>query len=424
MKKIILTSITSLALLSVNAQSIVVDTVSTGAGYANQVWYSLDNDEQGSAPKNNWDIAFDVTGFGTSIHINSITGTMLWSYPAADTSGWATLDTTGIDTWPALYNSDTSWAIGAFDAVASGSNMFDVGWGIYDLTTHIVTGDSLFVIKLANGTYKKLWIQNLNGSVYTFKHADLDNTNEQLVSFQKSPYSGKNFGYYSLQTNTAIDREPVASAQWDLLFTQYTAFISMGGPVVPYTVAGVLSNKGVTVAQANDIGDVVTYQNYGAHTFISPINENGYDWKTFTGTAYAITDSLIYFVTARNGDIWKVIFTGFSGGASGNFVFSKQKLVSVAGIQSIEGNNIATMSVYPNPSNGTDVTLLYNLKTATSNVNAYIFDIAGKLISTMQLSGNSGLHTQTLEITNLNPGMYIVTVEANGQRMNQRLVIR
>lgn len=421
MKKIILTSISSLALLALNAQTVVIDTVSLGAGYANQTWYSLDNDEQGSAPKNNWDIAFDVTGFGTSIHINSITGTQLWNYPSADTSGWATVDTTGIASWQALYNSDTTWAEGAFDAGSSG---FNVGWGMYNVTTHIVTGDSIFIIKLANNAYKKLWVENLIGGVYTLKYADIDGTNEQLVSFQKTPYNGKNFGYYSLQTNTALDREPVVSAQWDLLFTQYTTFVSMGGPPVPYTVTGVLSNKGVTVAQANNIGDVAAYVNYGAHSFATAINEIGYDWKTHTGTAYDITDSLIYFVTAKNGDIWKVIFTDFVGGSNGNIVFSKQKLLTVAGIQSIEGNNMATMSVYPNPSNGADVTLVYNLQTAASNVNAYVFDIAGKLITSMELNGNSGLHTQSIETSGLKSGMYIVSVEANGQRINQRLVIR
>lgn len=51
------------AYLSTQAQA-VIDTVSIGANYTNQVWYSLQNDEQGSSAKNNWDLAFfrDRTG--------------------------------------------------------------------------------------------------------------------------------------------------------------------------------------------------------------------------------------------------------------------------------------------------------------------------------------------------------------------------
>src|SRR5262245_18365700 len=91
MKKTLLAFLLAPCGLSASAQ-VITDTVATGPSYAQQVWYSLQNDQQGNAPKNNWDIAFDASCFGSTIMINSITGTTLWNYPKVDTSGWGSID--------------------------------------------------------------------------------------------------------------------------------------------------------------------------------------------------------------------------------------------------------------------------------------------------------------------------------------------
>ncbi|HIP31124.1 MAG TPA: hypothetical protein EYG86_00025, partial [Crocinitomicaceae bacterium] len=116
----------------------------------------------------------------------------------------------------------------------------------------VITGDRIFIIKLADGTYQKLIIEMLQGGVYTFKYADLDGENEVSASLTKSDYDGKNFGYYSIQNNTVLDREPV-SPEWDLLFTKYV--VDLGGGFL-YGVSGVLANVNVQVAQANGVADV------------------------------------------------------------------------------------------------------------------------------------------------------------------------
>lgn len=418
MKKLLLSSVFAFSICAAKAQ-VTIDTVSLGAGYANQKWYSLQEDEQGSAPKNNWDLAFDASGFGSSIHINSVTGTMLWTYPVADTAGWATLDTTGIGAWPAMYNSETSWSIGALDKGMVQSNSFDLGWGEYNPTNHIVTGDSLFVIKLSTGAYKKLWIEMLAGGIYNFKYADIDGNNLQSVSFPKSAYSGKNFGYYSLQTNTALDREPVPATDWDLLFTQYTTFLP-----TPYTVAGVLSNNNVTVAQVNGVANVTAYNDWLTQTFVEPINEIGYNWKTFT-TSWSIEDSLVYFVKSREEEIWKLVFTGFGGSSNGNYIFSKEKL-SAVGIKNAENKQVASLSVYPNPSlsDEENTTIVYNFQNHFSSAVLNIYDMSGKRVASQRLDSSSGLHTETIETTTLQAGMYIVMMNVDGQTVQQKLIVK
>lgn len=414
MKKTLLTTLCLLAISLTNAQTII-DTVSIGAGYANQKWYSLQNDEQGFAPKNNWDIAFDPSGFGTSIHINSVIGTMLWTYPSADTTGWATVDTTGINTWKPKYNSDTSWVIGAFDKGAITSNANDVGWGIYNSITHIITGDSLFVIKLSNGAYKKLWIINCTGTGYNFKYADLNGSNLQTKFISKSAYANKIFGYYSLQTNTALDREPVTTANWDLLFTQYTAFVP-----TPYTVGGILSNKGVKVAQADNVSNPVTFNNWFGQTYKTAINEIGYDWKAFT-SSWLIAQDTVYFVKSKTGDYWKMRFTGFGGSSNGNYIFSKEKL-STVGIK--ENNDVkASISIYPNPSNGSNVTLLYDLENNYTNAELNVIDITGKLILRETLNNTIGFYSHTINTQNLKAGVYVVSIQLNNSTIQQKLIV-
>lgn len=415
MKKFLLSTCCLLTLIQVQAQ-VITDTVSIGANYANQVWYSLQDDEQGASPKNNWDLAFEIESFGTSIHINSVTGTMLWTYPHGDTSSWNTMDTIGISGWVSQYNSDTSWSVGAFDIGADPGNMYDIGWGIYNSLTHIITGDSLFIIKLASGDYKKLWILNLAGGGFNFKYANLDGSNLQSVFLPKSTYVGKNFGYYSLQSNMALDREPVVSSNWDLLFTQYTGFIPSA-----YNVVGVLLNKGVSAVKVGGIGDAPTNNNWQSYTFNTEINEIGYNWKAFTGGNWVIEDSLLYFVQPDSGVIWKMIFTGFGGSALGDFVFNKEKLSTITSEDS--ESPVSAVAVYPNPSNGKEISLVLSCRHKGQNMQVRIFDLSGKIHNTFDLLADEGLQTLPISTAGISPGIYIVSIQCGAQTINHKIII-
>lgn len=416
MKKYSILLIVALTMFQGAFAQVVSDTVYTGAGYASQVWYSLENDNQGSSPKGNWDIAFDATGFGTSIYVNTVGGTVLWHYPKGDTAKWASVDTSGITGWTKVYNSDTSWSLGAFDRGMVLSNPYDLGWGEYNGTTHIVTGDSLYIIKLSNGVYKKLWIESLNGGIYYFKYADLDGGNLQMATVTKSFYAGKNFAYYSLQSNSALDREPL-SANWDLVFGQYNTFIP-----TPYVVTGILHNKGVKVAQAKPVADPAAYTNWSAHTFNTAINEIGYDWKVFSGS-FVIEDSLVYFVKTKGGDIWKLIPTGFGGSATGAYMFSKEKL-KVSKVKNTSGAASATLSLYPNPSEGSVVSLVYDFNQKVTHARVIVQDLKGRQVYADKLDNAAGLKIYSLNTAQMNRGIYLVTLSFDGGNIQQKLVIK
>lgn len=413
MKKLLLSSVFCIGAAVANAQ--VADSVTIGAGYANQIWYSLANDEQGTAPKNDWDLAFDMVDIMSTIHINTVNGVALWGYPKDDISGWATVDTNGLSTWGSRSNTDTSWSVGAMGAYADPADMTDLDWGRYNMSTHTVNGDSIYIVKLGNGDFKKLIIQSLVSGTYTFKYANIDGSNEQTATIVKGNFANKNFAYYSIQNGAALaaNREP-DNDKWDLLFTQYTAILPP-----PYGVTGVLHNRGVEVAQVKTPG-VDTFVNFYPHPFGSAINIIGYDWKAFVGGTYVAKDSIVYFVRTTNQDVWKLVFTGFDM-TNGKFVFNKQRLyaTNIAGVESKKNS----LALYPNPSNGAAVTVVYTLDAGINNAILNVYDMSGRIIHRDMLDAQPGMHQHVLP-QSIPAGVYVISVDTEKGRMQQRLVIQ
>lgn len=421
MKKTLFSLTALAAAFSVNAQ-VITDTVSLGNGYPNEKWYSLENDETATSTRSSWDLAFPTDMFQAGARVNTAAGAMVWKYPNADTSAWNTLDTTGLSTWTALYDADSVWAKDALTSVSNPDNQFDYGWGVYDLSTHIVTGDSLFVIKTVSGTYKKLWIKDLTNNVYNFTYANLDGTDEVTTSISKSDYANKNYGYYSFTNNATADLEPV-NTNWDLLFTKYTGFVAYGNTIMPYGVTGVLTNSKDSVAKVHPIADTTT--NYQDQTFSGNANVIGYNWKSFNGSAYTVTDSLVHFVKTASNDVWRVVFTGFDN-TNGDFIFKKEKLTTSGGTSVGNVNaDVNSIVLYPNPvNNGQSITLVYDLKNTIKTGIVSIFDITGKKVKQLNLNSKSGFNNQAIDISSLASGSYILSVNTDKGVNTQKFIIK
>ena len=160
MKKILSTLL--LCTLYIVSHSQTKDSVSTGSQNANDVYYSFTTGIVKSEPNNNWDLAFETAGITGSIMANHVKGVLVWqsSFSAAQ---WSSFDSTNYNSWKPLYNNTKGWSYGAFNRHANLSNPFDLGWGIYDPgNNHTITGDSVFLVQLANGRFKKILI--LTGS--------------------------------------------------------------------------------------------------------------------------------------------------------------------------------------------------------------------------------------------------------------------
>ena len=410
MKRTILLMAALYAGLHASAQ----ETISMGSGYSNENYYSLSSGDEISVVRDNWDIAFASDGLGSSsstIRINGSIGTELYLF-SNDTADWGSLDTTGFQ-WSQLINSETDWSTGAFQNQTPASG-FDLGWGTYNSITHIVSGDRIFLLKLANGAYKKLIIDQLTGGEFTFHYADLDGSNLVETSVSKSNYAGKNFGYYSLQNNVSLDREPLANS-WDLLFTKYV--VDLGGGYL-YGVTGVLANAGIQVAQANSVNNVLT-ESWQGHSFDDNIGTIGWDWKSFNMTtfAYEIEDSLVYFIEDEIGNIHKVVFTGFGGSSTGDFMFTKE-LVNAVGLTEFK-NEI--LNVYPNPASGI-INVIFSSN--DNEVALSIVDLSGRTVASRELNVNAGMAQESIDISHLNSGVYLLTLRTSKGIETQKISIR
>lgn len=418
MKKILLLGSFAFLFSTASQAQLVDDSASIGAGYTNQAWYSLNNGTLSTNTSADWDMGFQINGFSAPILFNTANGAELYIYPNGDTSAWATLDTTGMSSWTATYNDDKSWDIGAFNGTLS-SDPFDLGWGKYNQVTHYVTGDSLYIAKMANGQIKKIWIDRLAGGKYYFKVADLNGSNMVNKVLTKANFTGKNFGYYSIVNDSIIDIEPMSNS-WDLVFTKYTTFIP-----TPYGVTGIAQNIGVEAVKVHPVNDVSTYQNYSNHTFNADFATIGYDWKTFDFAtfSYLIDDSTVYFVKTQDSAVWKVVMTGFGGSGNGNFYFSKQKLTTTS-IQENRVNN-GQFYIYPNPvkAEGT-ISIVADLPKGISNALLSVISMNGQIISEKRIQINTSFDQHQVSIPRLQTGVYFIRLTHSKGAVTEKLIIQ
>ncbi len=235
----------------------------------------------------------------------------------AFTSLAQTFDTTGIGSWANRYNSYDTWMIGAFDAYRDAGNPADFGWGSYDLSTHIIAGDSIYILKTVDGDFIAISIDQLASGIWDITYSNLDGTGRVTKTFDRAPYSTKNFFYYSIDSETLKDLEP-ASDSWDIKFTKYPIVFPGFGQ---YPVAGVLHNDGVQVSKVEtDAGQTASINDTMNFPMSPGISTIGYDWKdAFAGVVY---DTLTYFVKDQIGNLNTLQFTAYGGSANGNIAFT------------------------------------------------------------------------------------------------------
>lgn len=405
----------SVACLSAASQAQTAVTVSTNAGNAEQVWYSLANGEMGRAPLAEWDLAFEMTGFSSSIRVNTAKGLVVYETGEilADWDGVQAMDTAN---WTRVENADTSWSVSALN---HGNNLqapdgFNVGWGDYNMATHVIVGSKIYAIQLADGTtWKKLRINSLANGVYSFTYANLDGSDSHDALLNKSGFTGKNFGYWSFTTNATLDREP-ATASWDLVFTKYFQLTPY-----EYNVAGVLQNKNVTALQVNGVPTADAEWTSGP--FSTQMNILGSDWKRydFGANSYAIAPDTTYFVKDVPGNIWKIVFTGYGGGATGDMSFN-QELVGTVDINELSAHQ-GSLITYPNPVTNGIAQLIVDVPAREGTLR--VLNATGQQMLQQQWTGLSGLGTRSIDVSGWAKGMYILRFDTANSSTTGKLVI-
>jgi hypothetical protein len=278
-----------------------------GPGYINTIYIDIETKKTNEQLRTSWDIAFKTAKQSASIFINDGSNVKLYAYPNGTIDDWATVDTSGLSTWNVLYNdySAENWEEGAFSRNALGHP--DYGWGTYNMSNHTVTGDSIFIIQLVDGSYRKLMVEQRpsTDNSYHIKYADLNGDNEKTAVVSTRNYDTKAFIYYSLLQNTVVDMEPVKE-DWDLVFTKYMAMVYMGPTPVPYPVTGVLS-KDLEIVKAE-----AETTDYASLDYSKVISSIGSDWKKFNMETYQYeVDTVSVFYLKKDDNYYSLRFTAF-----------------------------------------------------------------------------------------------------------------
>jgi len=384
-------------------------TVVMGPGYANEVYYQFTTFNTYETPRTSWDLSFNTSPESGSILINDGNLTTLWSYPWGDTTAWATLDTFLLYTYPLLYNDPDEWNNGAFNRTSTGYPNY--GWGSYNQASQVITGDSLYIIQLADGSYKKIWIvkKNTAENSWLFRYANLDGSDSQEVSFDCDPYTGKDLVGFNLQTNLPVDYRPVKES-WDILFTKYMAWHPTGAPVV---VTGVLSNPAIVAKKFYPVDP--DFNDWQSAPWDSSRSTIGWDWKWFDlgSFTYSIVDSMVFYVKEQAGNVYRLKFTGFEGTSTGVIDFGIALVLGV-GIDDGEPSEVG-ISLWPNPAKDLLNVSMENGKSASGMNTVSILDMAGRTVMNKRLP--PGQDHVTWNISELSPGPYLLEVRSGNDRL-------
>ena len=403
-----------LLVTSNSAQSIIYDEVTMDIGNSDMVFYSTSNGTVSSFNQSSWDLAFDVSPMGATVRINGGNGCELFLYGGIET--WDSVDTSIIETLPNLYNDQTNWGVGAYSQ--GGDGMFDIGWGLYDVITHIVTGNKVFVIKLGDGSMKKTKIVSLEAGVYQFVYSNIDGTDYQEISVTQSDYTDKNFVYFEFEEGMVMDLEPDNNT-WNLVFLKYMADVGGG---YYYPVTGCLANNNTTVQQLEGLFDPFYESSFSSELMSDLANEIGYDWKNYDMDlgAYNLADDRCYFLTEENGAVWRLVFTSFEGSSTGNIgmglVLEQPAVNDINDLHSTD--NLNDFVLYPNPTSSENVNLEM---TAKNNASIYIYNTMGSIVQEPIMV--KGINSINLQVNDLPKGVYMVEVRSNEESSFKQLII-
>lgn len=88
-------------------------------------------------------------------------------------------------------------------------------------------------------------------------------------------------------------------------------------------------------------------------------------------------------------------------------------------------NNVGDVVVYPNPTTST-VNVKFTTTEFVKNSSIQIADFTGKVVKTVSLGSHqaNGTAQSSVSVSDLAPGLYVYTINADGQKVSDKLVIR
>ena len=136
--------------------------------------------------------------------------------------------------------------------------------------------------------------------------------------------------------------------------------------------------------------------------------------------SYSVEPYRCYFVKDLQDKVWRIIFTSFEGSSTGNIEFNAQEMTSSTSISQLQ-SDISTFEIYPNPITDNNLTVVFDNSSKNTELN--IFDITGKNVY-QELFEGIGFQAKSINLPNLNNGVYIVSFSSKGSIFQKKLVVR
>ena len=387
--------------------------IATGAGYQNQAYYRLSDNNTVQIPNESWDLAFSVTGqFNVGIAVNesttSITGAPapeLVVYRTSLTDFSVPMDSTHLEV--RILNDESSWAEGgALNLVANPANPFDFGWGTYSPITHTLTGTRVFAAKLRDGSFKKFIISSFAGNTFTLKYANFDGSDEKTAAVNRGDYPDNILVFFSFSTGEVL--QPIGA--WDLVFGRYLTKLDDGeGNILDYPVNGVLSNGNIEMVKLQGVNPAtVNYTEY-VDSFSKRLDIIGHDWKAFSFTeGWIIPQDLVFFVKTPSNEIYKLVFVDFEGSSTGISTIEKTALGILSSNRRVSVN-FKEAAIFPNPVVAT-ATLVFTAERSYDQLPMVVRDLSGRVLWQTTTRADKGLNAIEIPALPLPAGMYFLSV--------------
>lgn len=397
--------------------------ISTGTQYANQVYFELGEFAPTSVPNDSWDLAFTAFGLqDAGIHVNEAASLNMTPPPVelflAPTNNFEEV-VNAEDLTDRLENDEASWTYGALNFGRDENNPLDYGWGAYNPAVHQIIGNKVYVMKMRDGSYKKLTIDSLVVSTYYIRHADLDGSNALSATINKTDFSEAGIAYFSLTSNETISTIP---AKWDLVFSRYRGYLPEDDTY--YDVTGILSHPKVEVAEVRGI-PVAEVDADASFAFEERIDVIGSDWKGFSFTSgWFLEDSLSYVVKKPDNQLYKLVFIDFEGSGTGTATFEQTDLGILSSNQSLAPAG-ASWSVYPNPISNHRFTLSLDLEQPLRDAQVSLYNALGQRLWQRELNTQAGLNAYDLVLPNTIPaGQYWVRLQAASGQLVESVYLK
>lgn len=323
-----------------------------------------------------------------------------------------------------VYISTTNNNIGSFTKISTGSyTEAPTTWTQYTYNLNAYNGQNVY-----------LAIQCVSNDAFVFMIDDIKVNTSTTVTAPTANFSGNPTTLCNGHSVSFTDLSTNNPTSWSWSFPGGTPSTStQQNPTVTYNTPGVynvsltVSNSGgsntmtknnyITVNNctpvANFVGNPTTLCTGGSVSFTDQSSNNPTSWSwSFPGGTPNSSTQQNPTVTYNTQGTYSVSLT--ASNASGSNTYTRTNYITVNNCTNIEDALLSSISIYPNPTNGT----LY-IEIPEPKAEVKIVNIIGNEVMKLKLNSNKN----ALDLNSLSQGIYILEININNQKIRSKITI-